>query len=118
MTLSMMSAGLIIFWLIDGSSPFWLMALFAAVYGLGLGGIMVLRPPILVEYFGARNFGAIFGVSSIAITVAGVVSQPAVGLIYDNFHSYKPWWLVLVIFSFVAIALMLTLPPSRRTAIN
>jgi MFS transporter, OFA family, oxalate/formate antiporter len=114
MTLSLMSIGLIILWSMDGNSPFWIFLLFGIVYGLGLGGIMVLRPPILVEHFGTKNFGAIFGLSSIAITIAGVVSQPVAGLIFDSCQSYKPWWLALVVFSFVAITLMLTMPKPRR----
>ena len=109
-----MGTGLVIFWLVGSGSPFLMIVLFGVLYGLGLGGVMVLRPPILREYFGTRNFGTIFGLSSIFITIASVLSTPIAGWIFDTYHTYKPWWLAMVIFAAIAVILMLTIPPPRK----
>jgi sugar phosphate permease len=106
--------GLFLFWSIDGTSPFWLILLFAVVYGLGLGGVSVLRPPILVEYFGARTFGAIYGLLSIFITVATVICPPIAGWVFDTYHDYKPVWLALVAFAVVALVMIVAIPNSQK----
>ena len=108
-TVFLMGTGLVIFWLVGSGSPFLMIVLFGVLYGLGLGGVMVLRPPILREYFGTRNFGTIFGLSSIFITIASVLSTPIAGWIFDTYHTYKPWWLAMVIFAAIAVILMLTI---------
>jgi MFS family permease len=113
-TLLLMGIGLFIFGLLGGGSTFSTIILFGVIYGLGMGGVMVLRPPILAEYFGTRNFGTVFGVSSIFITIASISSTPIAGWIFDTYHSYKPWWLAMAIFSGIAVILMLTIPPPRR----
>ncbi len=113
-TVGMMGAGLFIFSLIHGSSPFWLILLFAIIYGLGMGGVMVLRPPILAEYFGVGKFGSIFGLTSIVITVAGVVATPTAGWIYDTFHDYRRIWLILVSLAVLSVISMLTIPAAKK----
>jgi MFS family permease len=112
LTLAMMGVGLFLFWLINGNSPFWLILLFAIIFGLGVGGIMPLRPPLLAEYFGTRNFGTIFGITSIFSTIAMVVAPPVAGWIFDTYGNYKSVWLALIGFAVVAVILMLTMPAS------
>ena len=63
--------GIFFFWLLSGSSPFWMIIIFAITYGIGLSGIVVLRPPILAEYFGTKNFGTIFALEGVFITMQG-----------------------------------------------
>jgi MFS family permease len=113
-TLGLLGIGLFVFWLLDGQSPFWLILSFGITFGVGLSGIMVLRPPILVEYFGTKNFGTIFGLNSIVITIAAVLSTPLAGWVFDTYHDYKPVWLALAIFSVVAVIVMLTIPPAPK----
>ena len=103
--------------MIDGTSPFWVLVLFAVVYGIGLSGVMALRPPILVEYFGTKNFGAIFGLESVFITIAGVLSAPLAGWVFDTYGTYKPYWLGLIVFAIIALVAILTIPkPRERTS--
>ena len=84
------------------------------MYGLGLSGLTPLRPPILREYFGTKNFGTIFGLSSIFLTV-GIVSAPAiVGVIVTKYDSYGSIWPVLIGLSVVGVVTMLTIPRSTR----
>jgi MFS family permease len=107
--------GLFVFSLISKQSSFLLILLFAIVYGLGLSGVVVLRPPILREYFGTGNFGTIFGLSSIFSTIAGLLSPIAVGLILTKYGNYGAIWLGLVGLSVVGVIAILTIPrPSPR----
>ncbi len=116
LTIVMMGVGLFLFWLIDGNSPFWLTLLFAIIFGLGIGGIMPLRPPLLAEYFGTRNFGTIFGITSIFNTIAMVVAPPVAGWFFDTYGDYKSVWLALIGFAVVSLILMLTMPaPPGKT---
>jgi OFA family oxalate/formate antiporter-like MFS transporter len=108
------TTGALFFWLLNGSSPFWMILIFAITYGIGLSGIMVLRPPILVEYFGTKNFGTIFALEGVFITIAGIASQPLAGWVFDTYHTYKPLWLGYFIFGLVALVVILTIPAAKR----
>lgn len=115
LTIALLGTGLFLFWVITAGSPFWLIVLFAACYGIGISGIMPLRMPFMVEYFGSRKIGTIFGLTSIFSTLAGVTAVPLVGLYFDHYHTYKPIWLFLVCFAMVASLLMLAMPqPAAR----
>jgi MFS family permease len=114
LSVALQGAGMFVFWLIGGQSPFWVILLFAVLYGVGVSGMMPLRAPILQEYFGVKNFGAIFGVTSIFITVASVVSQPLAGWLYDMHHDYKVWWLIVVGLGVLALIAALTIPRGRN----
>ena len=108
--------GAFIFWLLSGSSPFWMVLAFAITYGVGLSGIMVLRPSILSEYFGTKNFGTIFALEGIFITIAGIASQPLAGWVFDTYHTYKPLWIGYFIFGVVALVVILTIPAAKKRA--
>ncbi len=102
--------GFFFLWLIGSNSPFWLILLFGIAYGLGLGGTGPLRAPIIREYFGTKNFGAVFGLSSVFITVGSVICPPLVGWIYDTYHDFKVWWIVVVALQVLALVAILTIP--------
>ncbi|MCR4394079.1 MAG: MFS transporter [Dehalococcoidales bacterium] len=110
LAIALLGTGLFLFWVITAGSPFWLIVLFAACYGIGISGIMPLRMPFMVEYFGSRKIGTIFGLTSIFSTLAGVTAVPLAGLYFDHYHTYKPIWLFLVCFAVVASLLMLAMP--------
>lgn len=114
LAVALQSVGLFLFWLIDSTSPFWLILLFSITYGISVSGPSVLRPAVVFEYFGTKNFGAIFGITSIFVTIGTVVSQPLAGWIYDTHHEYKIWWLALAAFGVVALISMLTIPITRK----
>jgi OFA family oxalate/formate antiporter-like MFS transporter len=115
-TIASLGLGLFIFWVIDAQSPYWITVLFALTYGIGIAGIMPLRIPLLAEYFGTRNIGAIFGITGIASTIAGVAAAPLAGHIFDVYHDYRPAIIFLAGFSLLALVLMLTIPAPARSA--
>ena len=114
LTILFIGIGLLLFWQFNAGTPFWMFVLFAVFYGIGIAGIMPLRLPLLVEYYGRGNIGTIFGLSGIASTVSAVASAPLAGWVFDTFADYKPVWLSLVGFSVIAIVLMLMMPRTLR----
>jgi MFS family permease len=112
-SVALQGVGMFLFWLINGSSPFWLILVFAIVYGLGLSGINPVRAPILTEYFGTKNFGIIYGLLSIFFTLASVVIQPLAGWVFDTYHDYKPVWMALTGFAALALVVILTIPVAK-----
>jgi MFS family permease len=114
LSIGLQSTGIFLFWLLGGTSPFWLILLFAIAYGVGVSGVMPLRAPILSEYFGTKNFGSIFGLTSVFITLATIVSQPLAGRIYDTHHDFKMWWLIVVALGMLALLSILTIPAAKK----
>lgn len=114
LSVAFQTVGIFIFWLLSGSSPFWMIIIFAIAYGIGLSGIVVLRPPILAEYFGTKNFGTIFALEGVFITSAGVIAQPLAGWVFDTYQTYKPLWMGYVIFGIIALIVMLTIPAPKK----
>ena len=84
--------------------------LFAISLGCGLGGFMPLRPPLIREYFGVKNFGTIFGLTSIFITIGAVASPPIAGWVFDTWGTYDPAWVTLGSLALVGALIMLFLP--------
>jgi MFS family permease len=109
------TAGLVVFWLMGASTPFWLILLFGLTYGIGIAGIMPLRAPVLAEYFGNRNLGSILGLTSAVITISAVASTPLAGWVWDTYHDYKPFWMAGIILGILALVAILTIPsPPKR----
>jgi MFS family permease len=107
------SLALFIFWLINGPS-FLLISLFVILIGISAGGIMPVRIPLFHEYFGVANFGKIYGLGNIFVTVGIISGAPFAGWVYDTWGTYDPAWLVLIFLTGIGAILMVTMPPARR----
>ncbi|MFC1894253.1 MFS transporter, partial [Chloroflexota bacterium] len=112
-SIALTSAGLFLFWLIDGSS-FISMIMFAIILGAGLGGSIVVRTPLLGEYFGTKNFGTIYGSIGFFSMIGLVVYPPVAGWVYDTLGIYDPIWLVFGGGCTIGVISMLTIPPTRK----
>ena len=112
-SIGLTSVGAFLFWLIDGGS-FVLVLLFAIIFGFGTGGVWPLRPPIIREYFGTKNFGTIFGLSNVFLIFGTVVAPPLAGWMYDTLGVYGPIWLILSGVSMLGAIVILTVPPVSR----
>jgi len=113
LSVGLVSVALFLFWLIDGSS-FLLMLLFAVTFGFGLGGFMPARLPLFREYFGTKNFGVIFGLTSIFQTLGLVTGPPIAGWVFDTLGYFDPIWLILSGTGMVGVMVALTMPPPSR----
>ncbi len=84
--------------------------LFVVSYGLAVGGIAVLFPLLVGEYFGLLAFGKILGLIAIAATLGMAAGPVLTGRIYDVTGSYRPAFTLLV-GVFVAAALAIGFLP-------
>ena len=109
--MGLMAAALVILGFADGGS-FVPLVLYAAIYGIGIGGGAPLRVPIVREYFGIRNFGTILGLVALFSMCGTVIGAPLTGWVYDVRGVYDPIWFVYAGLLTVAIILVLALPRS------
>ena len=93
------------------------MYIFAAVFGLGLGGEYLIIPLMAAELFGVRVLGRVMGIVLTADGVAEATAPMLVGKLRDRLGSYDTGFIVLVgaaLVGAVAIALL----PERRSEAN
>ncbi|MFN3891797.1 MAG: MFS transporter [Beijerinckiaceae bacterium] len=64
--------------------------LFAIVYGMSAGVLMIVRQTAIVEAFGIRGYGAITGALTTVCILPRTVSPVAVAVMRDGFGSYEP----------------------------
>lgn len=107
-------SGLVCFEYASAASS-WLLLPFLILFGIGYGGLNVLRASLSREYFGRANFGTIFGLM-IGINMLGSILGPAIaGWVYDNWGSYQGVWLFFAGLNVAALIAILTIP-STKTA--
>jgi MFS family permease len=107
---------LIIYFLVAAAIPLLFFAsspaamyLFAAVFGLGLGGEYLIIPLMAAELFGVKVLGRLMGVVLTADGVAEAVSPMFIGYLRDRTGSYQIGFLILIavaLLGAVAVALM------------
>jgi len=105
----LITVALIIFWLIGGNS-FALVLLFAITFGIAGAGFVALRPPIVREYFGSKNFGTIYGLWAGFTMLGSVIGPPVAGWVFDTFGVYAPVWLVMSGLTLIGTILLLIMP--------
>jgi MFS family permease len=108
----MMALGLVCF-AFTGITGTWILILFLILFGVGYGGINVMRPALVQEYFGRSSFGTIFGII-IGFGMAGSIGGPALaGWAYDSWGSYQGIWFLMSAVPVVALIAMLLMSPAR-----
>jgi OFA family oxalate/formate antiporter-like MFS transporter len=87
--------------------------IFLLLFGVGLGGCIGTRIPLLHAYFGRSHFGSVFGILMGICYVGGVVGPFLAGLAHD-FWNYRGLWLIFSVLPVVAIVSILSIPPAKR----
>lgn len=86
---------------------------YVVLFGIGYGGIIVLLPAIVQNYYGARHSASIIGVSMLLHTVLSAVGAPLVGRVKDAGGSYAPAFGLMIILGIVgALCAFLATPPA------
>jgi MFS family permease len=93
---------------------FWMLFLFAIVYGLAHGGFFTLISPFIAELFGTRSHGVIFGIVACAATVGGAGGPVTAGYIFDITGSYATAFGILTGMGIAGLIAALTLRPITR----
>ena len=102
------SLGLLVFANLDASRP-WMLPLFYASYVFGHGAFVVLFMTVTADYFGARRFSTLRGLTMMAQMPLGVALPILAGAWFDRTGSYREIFMIyagLVLISAVAITLI------------
>lgn len=95
-------------WLLIAKT-FWLLFMFAIIYGL-VGSISVVLPsPMVAELFGLKTHGTILGAVMFGGTIGGAAGPLLAGHIFDITGSYQLVFLLCAILSIASITLSLFL---------
>jgi sugar phosphate permease len=112
---------LIIYFLVAGAIPLllfptsvWSMHLFAAIFGLGLGGEYLIIPLMAGELFGLGVPGRVMGIVLTADGVAEATAPMLVGNLRDRFGSYNAGFMLLVGAALVGASAIALLPSNRE----
>ena len=115
---------LIIYFLIAAAIPLLFFAsspgvmyLFAAVFGLGLGGEYLIIPLMAAELFGVKVLGRLMGVVLTADGVAEAVFPMFVGYLYDQNKNYRTGFGVLIAIALLGAFAVALLPRKRAGAV-
>ena len=65
-----------------------LFALFATLFGFGMGGIVPLHGAIAGQVFGRENFGKVMGLMRPAMMPLQITGLPFAGWVFDRFGAY------------------------------
>jgi predicted MFS family arabinose efflux permease len=104
-SLAVMYAGLglmlLVWWT---ASAWWLLAVFALLFGAFYGAYVALVPTIVMDYYGARAVSGIIGTLYTGAGVGTLVGPWLAGVAYDLLGAYDLPILLGAFFSFVAAA--------------
>lgn len=99
------------------SSP-GVMYLFAAVFGLGLGGEYLIIPLMAAELFGIKALGRLMGIVLTADGVAEAVLPLLIGKLRDQTGSYRLGFGVLIAIALLGAFAVALLPRQRLEAVE
>jgi len=91
--------------------------LFAAIFGLGLGGEYLIIPLMAAELFGVQVMGRLMGVILTADGVAEALSPMLIGYLRDTNGNYHVGFIVLICMAVIG-ALAVALLPRRKTEVG
>ncbi len=90
--------------------------IFAAVFGIGLGGDYLIVPLMTADIFGVQLLGRLLGVILTVGSVAEAVSPWLVGRLRDTTGSYSAGFLALIGMALLGAAAAAMLPKGRKPA--
>jgi len=108
----MMAAGLQVaaFAILLKTTNLAMLYVYSALIGLGVGGLTPILPGLVADYFGRRQFGAVYGALDM-VTVMGIMVGPIYGgWIFDTTESYSLAFLSGIMITLLAVVLVYLTP--------
>jgi MFS family permease len=97
---------------------FWMLYLFAVVFGFALGGMATSESPLVARLFGLSSHGLIFGVVGFGHIIGGAVGPVVAGYIFDLTLSYQMAFLVCAVVGVAGLILTAMLRPTKRLGLR
>lgn len=79
-----------VFWLWPAGPSYPVLAVHAAVLGVGYGGFLALLPGVLAERFGLRQFGGLLGIAYTSHVIGAGLGPLMTGLLISVTGTYRP----------------------------
>ena len=98
------------------ADSFWMLILFAIIYGIAHGGFATLISPLVGELFGLRAHGVILGLIICIGTVGGAISPIFAGYMFDTTKSYQVAFIICLLMGVIGLMLSVTLKPVESVA--
>ena len=87
----------------------------AAIFGMAVGGILVVPVVAYANYFGRQSLSAIRGVTEPLVSLGQAIGAVFSGIVYDVTGSYNDAFLILGILGFATIGMLLaTSAPKKK----
>jgi MFS family permease len=93
------------------AKSFWMLILFALIYGIAHGGFATLISPLVGELFGLRSHGVILGLIICIGTVGGAISPIFAGYMFDTTESYQVAFIICLLMGVTGLMFSVTLKP-------
>ena len=116
LTVALTLQGLTVLVLFGAQEP-WSFYLFAVLFGIGFGGEMSAYPVVNRQYFGDGPIGTFFGIEEMGALLGHAVATALAGFILYATGTFTPILVLSMGFSFVGVAVILTLAPSTNMLI-
>ncbi len=81
----------------------WIAYSFALIFGITYVSLSIPVPYIIIDFFGSKEFTAIYGVALMVSSIGSAFGSILTGLIYDAKGSYQAAWMVYMLMA-VALA--------------
>ena len=94
----------------------WQALLVASLFGVSVGGILVVPAVAYANYFGRRSIGVIRGVTEPFVSLGQAIGAVFSGLVFDITGSYHFAFITLAVFGIAAIGLSLMTEPPHLAA--
>lgn len=89
---------------------------YPALFGLSLGGILVIPPVAYANYFGRRSLGAVRGITEPFASLGQAIGAVISGAVFDITGSYASAFAAFAVMGgLTTVVLLLTRPPTHST---
>ena len=103
-----------LFFLVGAKEP-WMLYLFGAVLGFGLGGFVPAHSIMIANLFGLGSHGVLMGVTMLSVTIGLGIGSFFAGKIFDIMGNYSLAFLAGGVAMVIALILTVLLKPTRKT---
>ena len=93
----------------------WMLYLFGAALGFGIGGFVPAQSLLVVDLFGLRSHGLLLGLIMLSITVGLGIGSFLAGKIFDIMGSYTLAFLIAAVSMVIGLVLTLLLKTTSKT---
>ncbi len=114
---TLMAVSVILFTLVNSPSGSFLVA---SLFGISLGGMLVVPSVSFADYFGRESLGAIRGVAEPFVAFGQAIGALMSGIIYDMSGSYDTAFYIMAIIAVFAVFMTVTatIPKSGNTSLG